>query len=162
MTPSPPAERQRRSYAKLAVTLLFPVALVVYSVAFHQSIQDLRTQSRAYPQVVMMVLAVLILSQVATDVVDWLRRSSTDGLIDIWRRWGRSAYTALWTFVFVIAMGRVGFYEALIVYVALLLPMIGVRRVSTVVMFTIGMVAAMYLLFDLTLSVRLPTGLLFG
>lgn len=156
------ASRHKRSPTKLLITLALPAALIVYSVAFYRSVADLGPTSRVYPQVVMGVLAVLLLVQIWTDVRGWLSSRGGEGFREIWHRWRRTAYTIAWTLAFIWAMERVGFYEALVVYVVLLLPMLGVRRPMTVVLFTGGTVAGMYLLFDLALNVRLPSGLLVG
>lgn len=155
-------DRPRRSYGRLLITLALPVALIVYSVAFFRSIADLGLNSRAYPQAIMAVLAVLLVGQIWTDVRQWLRSGPDQGLHVTWQRWRQTAYVVGWTMVFVWAMSRVGFYEALTVYVALLLPMIGVRRLRTVLLFTAGTLGGIYLLFDVLLAVRLPPGLLVG
>lgn len=153
-------DRQQRSYGRLLITLALPLALIVYSVAFFRSIADLGLNSRAYPQAIMAVLAVLLVSQIWSDVRRWLRSGPDPGVQVTWQRWRQTAYVVGWTMVFVWAMNRVGFYEALVVYVALLLPMVGVRRLRTVLLFTVGTVAGIYLLFDVVLAVRLPSGLL--
>lgn len=151
---------RRRSVVRLVITLALPVSLIVYSVAFYDSIADLGLDSRAYPQAAMALLGVLLAGQIWHDIRQWWGQPSEEGFRETWQRWRGTAYAAGWTLVFVWAMGWVGFYTSLVVYVALLLPMIGVRRVRTIVLFTVGTVAGIYLLFDLVLAVRLPSGLL--
>lgn len=145
----------------LAVALVLPVALLVYGVTFFLSIYDLRLDSRGYPQVLIVVLTVLLLSQVAADVRAWWRGAEGErGPRELWARWHRTAYTVGLTGAFTFAIERVGFYEAMVPYVLVLLPVIGVRRPLHVVLFTAGSVVVVYGLFTVLLGVRLPKGVL--
>lgn len=145
----------------LAVALVLPVTLLVYAVAFFASVYGLRLDSRAYPQALIAVLVLLLVSQVAGDVRGWWRGAEGErGPRDLWARWRRTACTMGLTGAFTFAVERVGFYEAMIPYVIVLLPAIGVRRPLHVALFTAGSVLVVYGLFTELLGVRLPTGLL--
>ena len=145
----------------LAVALVLPVGLLVYAVAFFAGIHGLRLDSRAYPQALIVVLAPLLLSQIASDARAWWRGAEGDrGPRELWTRWRRTAYTVGLTGAFTLATERVGFYEAMIPYVAVLLPVIGVRRPLYVALFTAGSVVVVYGLFTVLLGVHLPKGAL--
>jgi hypothetical protein len=149
----------RRSPAMFAVALVLPVGLLVYAVAFFASIHGLRLDSRAYPQTLIVVLTLLLLSQIAGDARAWWRGEEGErGPRELWARWHRTAYTVGLTGAFAFAIERVGFYEAMIPYVVVLLPAIGVRRPLYVALFTAGSVVVVYGLFTVLLGVRLPKG----
>lgn len=154
--------RGRSSLARLAIVLSLPAALAVYAVAFHLNIAGLDATSRAYPQAIVAFMLLLLASQAVTEFRAWLQAGDSSGFADAWYRWRRTVLTAVWTAVFVWAIGVVGFYEALVVYVAVQLLILGVLRPVKLALFTAGTVAGMYLLFDLALQVRLPPGLLVG
>lgn len=150
-----------RSPAMLAVAMVLPVGLLIYAIAFFASIQDLRLNSRAYPQGLIAVLVVLLVLQIASDARDWWRGAQGErGSRELWTRWRASAYTVGLTGAFAFLIERVGFYESMIPYVAVLLLAVGVRRPLFVALFTVGSVLVVYGLFAVMLDVRLPTGLL--
>jgi hypothetical protein len=145
----------------LVVALILPVVLLAYAVAFFASIDDLRLDSRAYPQGLIVVLVLLLLWQIVADVRAWLRGEEGERVLgELWARWHRTAYVVGLTSTFAFAIGRIGFYEAMIPYVAILLPLIGVRNPLLVAVFTAGCALVVYALFTLVLGVRLPQGLL--
>jgi len=151
----------RRSPAMLAVALVLPVCLLVYALAFFASIHDLRLDSRAYPQGLIAVLVVLLVSQIASDARAWWRGEEGGRTArELWARWHRTAYTFALTGALAFAIERVGFYEAMVPYLVVLLPAIGVRRPLFVALFTVGSVLVVYGLFTVVLGVRLPRGLL--
>lgn len=154
--------KERSSLARLAIVLSLPVALSVYALAFYTSVTDLDLASRAYPQTIIVVLLLVLASLVWTEVRAWSRAADHRGLVDAWRRWHRTALTAAWTAVFIWAIELVGFYEALVLYMVVLMPLLGVRRPVVIAAYTAGTCLGLYLLFDLTLRVRLPSGLLIG
>jgi hypothetical protein len=145
----------------LAVALVLPVGLLVYATAFFTSIHDLRLDSRAYPQGLIVALVVLLVLQIASDALGWWRGALGErGSSDLWARWRPSAYTVGLTCVFAFSIERVGFYESMIPYLAVLLPAVGVRRPLYVAVFAVGSALVVYGLFTVLLDVRLPRGLL--
>lgn len=156
------SEVSRPSLVRLVILLSVPTAVVVYAVAFQLSIADLGLDSRAYPQAIIAVLLVLVLSQVFSEVLNWWRSRDATRFSQIWRPWKRTALSALWTMAFAWGIGVVGFYESLALYGLVLLPLLGVRRPVTVIGFNAGVIVGVYLLFDAVLNVRLPGGLLVG
>lgn len=155
----PTTTAPRRSPAMLAVALVLPVVLLVYAVAFFVSVHGLRLNSRAYPQALIGVLVLLLVSQIASDVRGWWRGAQGGrGPRALWARWHRTAYTLGLTGAFTFAIERVGFYEAMIPYVVVLLSAIGVRRPLHIALFTAGSVLVVYGLFTALLGVRLPKG----
>ncbi|MQA92780.1 MAG: hypothetical protein GEU90_21585 [Gemmatimonas sp.] len=157
---TPQLDKKGRSPARLLITLILPVALLIYSVFFFRAIYDLDLNSRAYPQFLIGILALLLFIQVGSDVREWLHSETHRSLLESWQRWRRTALAAAWTLIFIASIDTIGFYEALVPYVALLLPMIGARRPWTVALYTAGTALGIYLLFDLALRVRLPSGFL--
>lgn len=155
---TPQLDRRGRSPARLLITLVLPVALLVYAVFFFRAIHDLDLNSRAYPEFLIGILALLLVVQVGVDIRQWLGSEDRGGLLDSWQRWKRTALTAALTLVFIASIDSIGFYEALVPYVTLLVIVIGARRPRTVVLYTAGAVLGVYLLFDLALNVRLPSG----
>jgi hypothetical protein len=142
----------------LAVVLVLPVVFATYAVAFYVNIEGLRADSRMYPQAMILILLVLLVGEVVGSVREWMVEGDTRGPRDLWWSWRRSAYTFLLTIAFVAAIARLGFYEAMTLYVLFLLPVIGVRRPAHVAIFTIAALAVMYGLFSMLLGVRLPSG----
>ncbi|WP_084709961.1 tripartite tricarboxylate transporter TctB family protein [Nesterenkonia alba] len=157
----PPVVSQR-SWLRLALLISVPASVGVYAVAFHFSVADLGLDSRAYPQGIIAVLLVLLLSQAITEMVRWWKTPDTTTFSTLWRPWHRTALAALCTAVFLWGIGTIGFYESLALYGLVLLPVLGVRRPLTVIAFNVGLIAGVYLLFDLVLNVRLPGGLVVG
>lgn len=155
-------DASRSSLVRLAVFLSIPAVVIVYAVAFHLSIADLGLDSRAYPQGIIVVLLLVVLTQVFSEIRDWWRNRETMSISDIWKSWRRTVLAILCTAAFVWGIGVIGFYESLALYGFVLLPLLGVRRPVTVIAFNVGVVAGVYILFDLLLSVRLPGGLLVG
>jgi|TARA_B110000259_G_scaffold182761_1_gene226902 hypothetical protein len=155
--------RSERPYlARLAIVLILPVALMVYATAFYSTVDHLGVTSRVYPQALILVLVLVLASLVWTDVREWARVDKHPRLRETWNRWQRSATTAAWTAVFIWGIERVGFYGAVTLYMLVLMPLLGVRRPAVIVAYTAGTTLGLYLLFDLTLRVRLPEGLLIG
>lgn len=155
---TPQLDRRGRSPARLLITLVLPVALLVYSVFFFRAIHDLDLNSRAYPEFLIGILVLLLVVQVGVDIRQWLGSEDQGGLLDSWQRWKRTALTAALTLIFIASIDSIGFYEALVPYVTLLVIVIGAHRPRTVVLYTAGTVLGVYLLFDLALNVRLPSG----
>lgn len=155
-----PLDSKGRSPARLLITLILPIALLVYSVFFFRAIHDLDLHSRAYPQFLIGILALLLFVQGASDVKEWLGNDDRSGLLDSWHRWKRTALTAALSLLFIVSIDTIGFYEALVPYVVLLLLVIGARTPRTVLIYTASTVLGVYLLFDLALNVRLPSGFL--
>lgn len=145
----------------LVIALILPLVLLAYAVAFFASIHDLRLDSRAYPQGLIAVLVVLLLWQISADLRAWLRGEEGERTLgELWARWHRTVYVIALTSGLAFAIGWIGFYEAMIPYVAILLPLIGVRNPRRVAIFTAGCAVVLYVLFTLVLGVRLPRGLL--
>lgn len=152
----------RPSPVRLALLLSVPAAALVYAVAFHLSIAELGLDSRAYPQGIILLLVLLVLSQVYSEIRTWWRSQDATRISHLWQPWRRTVLAAVSTAAFVWGIGIVGFYESLALYGLVLLPLLGVRRPVTVIAFNAGMVAGVFLLFDAVLNVRLPGGLLTG
>lgn len=157
---TPQLDSSGRSPARLLITLVLPVALLVYSVFFFRAIHDLDLNSRAYPEFLIGIVTLLLVVQIGFDIREWLGSEDRRGLLDSWQRWRRTALTAALTLIFIASIDSIGFYEALLPYVPLLLVAVGARRPRTVVLYTAGTVLGVYLLFDLALNVRLPSGFL--
>jgi hypothetical protein len=149
-----------RSAIVLALRLLLPIALLVYAVAFFNSISDLRPDSRYYPQFMIVLLVPLLLWEVGAEVAAWLREKRPVRAGAVVSSWWPSVYVTACTMGFILLIGRIGFYEAIVPYVLLLLPGVGVRRPLVIVAFTVGAVVGMYLLFGVVLGVRVPRGVL--
>lgn len=155
--------RSERPYlARLAIVLSLPVALTIYAIAFYTSVNDLDLASKAYPQTLIIGLLLLLASLVWTEIRTWHRASDHARWGDTWRRWHRTAMTAAWTAAFIWAIELIGFYEALVLYMVVQMPLLGVRRPIVIAAYTAGTALGLYLLFDLTLRVRMPPGLLIG
>lgn len=155
--------RSERPYlARLAIVLILPVALTVYATTFYATVDDLGLASKLYPQALIFVLVPAMASLAWSDVREWIQADAHPKMRETWNRWKRSAMTAAWTAVFIWAIEQVGFYEAVVLYLIVLMPLLGVRRTPVIAAYTAGTVLGLYLLFDLTLRVRLPEGLLIG
>lgn len=152
--------RLGRSPVVLAFRLALPVVLLIYSVAFFRSISVLRPDSRYYPQIMIALLVPLLLLQVVADVREWAAEARPHGAMSVIGAWWPTAFVASWTVAFILGINWIGFYEAIIPYVAGLLPGLGVRRPALILAFTAGAFVGMYLLFGVVLGVRVPTGLL--
>lgn len=156
------SEVARPSSVQLGVLLAVPAAVTVYAVAFHVSIAGLGLDSRAYPQGIIIVLLLLVLLQVFSEIRTWWRSQELTSILQIWLPWRRTILSMLATAGFLWGIAIIGFYEALALYGLLLLPLLGIRRPVTVIAFNAGLIAGVFLLFDLALGVRLPGGLLVG
>jgi hypothetical protein len=150
----------RRSPIILLFRLALPIGLLAYSIAFFNSVSGLRPDSRYYPQFMIALLVPLLLWEATTDVLDWLREKRPADPASVVRVWWPSLYVAVVTGIFILAIRRIGFYEAIIPFVPLLLPGVGVRRPLLIIAFTVGSVIGMYVLFGVILGARVPSGFL--
>jgi len=150
----------RRSPIILVFRLALPVGLLAYSIAFFNSISGLRPDSRYYPQVMILLLIPLLLWEATTDVLAWWREKRPADPVSVVRVWWPSLYVAVVTGIFILAISRIGFYEAIIPFALLLLPGVGVRRPLLIITFTVGAGIGMYLLFGVVLGARVPSGFL--
>jgi hypothetical protein len=150
----------KRSPIILLFRLALPVALLIYSVAFFNSISGLRPDSRYYPQFMILLLVPLLLWEATTDVIAWLKEKRPADPVSVVRAWWPSLYVTAVTVIFILSISRIGFYEAIIPFLLLLLPGVGVRRPLLIVVFTVGTVIGMYLLFGVVLGARVPSGFL--
>lgn len=148
--------RQRGNPALLLIALTIPIAFLTYAIAFFVSVKDLSLNSRLYPQILIAMVVVLLAFQIVVDVRHWAHAGDHRPLMLIWRKWRNTASVAAYTAVFTWAITRFGFYESLIPYVTATLVTLGVRRPKAIVLYVAGILLCMFVLFTITLGVRLP------
>lgn len=161
---SPTASTARRT-ATLVGRLIPPALFAVFAAAFFVGVRDLALESRALPQIV----SVLVVSACVLDLVREVRgwaRTRGDGVANddhrkVMDAWPKLAATVALTTVYIVAIGRVGFYTSSIIFLVALLAVLGVRRPLVLGAVTVGFTAVTYLLFTVLLGVPVPSGVLF-
>lgn len=144
----------------LVISLSLPMVLLVYSVAFFLGIMDLRPNSRLYPQIMIVAVTLLLVSQIVSTLRAWRHSEDDRPMALVWKKWHRTAYITGWTILFVVAIGMIGFYEAMVPYVVGTLLIIGIRKPVPVLIYAAASTLVMYGLFSVVLGVRLPSGFL--
>lgn len=143
----------------LAPRLVIPLLALVFTAVFEYSIAGLRFESRALPQILIVILAAASIYGLVREISDWRRvRAASDKTTDEelpTESLFRAGVVIVATALFVFALPRLGFYISSTAFVAVVFSAFG--RISWgVIPFVAGVVAAFYVLFELFLTVQLP------
>jgi Tripartite tricarboxylate transporter TctB family len=147
--------------APLGADLVIPVLALGFALYFFWSIADLAWEAKANGVVigaVLVGLAVLQIGRIAVDVVKGRGDLRTDPLWQprevLFKRIGM----VLVTIAFIALLQLLGLTLSLFVAMAAALIIMGVRRVSTVLLISLAVAAAAYLLFIAVLDSSFPHG----
>lgn len=147
--------------APLGADLVIPVLALGFALYFFWSIADLAWEAKANGVVigaVLVGLAVLQIGRIAVDVVKGRGDLRTDPLWQprevLFKRIGM----VLVTIAFIALLQPLGLTLSLFVAMAAALIIMGVRRVSTVLLISLAVAAAAYLLFIAVLDSSFPHG----
>jgi Tripartite tricarboxylate transporter TctB family len=147
--------------APLGADLVIPVLALGFALYFFWSIADLAWEAKANGVVigaVLVGLAVLQIGGIAVDVVKGRGDLRTDPLWQprevLFKRIGM----VLVTIAFIALLQLLGLTLSLFVAMAAALIIMGVRRVSTVLLISLAVAAAAYLLFIAVLDSSFPHG----
>lgn len=142
----------------LVPRLAIPLLALIFAAVFEYSIAGLRFESRALPQILIVILAVASIYGLIREVADWRRvravsdEAAGEGLPT--ESLFRAGVVIVATALFVFALPRLGFYVSSGAFVAVVFSAFGISW--RVVPFVAGVVAAYYVLFELFLTVQLP------
>lgn len=143
----------------LASRLAIPLLALAFAAVFEYSIAGLRFESRALPQILIVLLAAASLYCLGREIIDWrlLRASSDKAAVTAipTRSLVRACVVIVATALFVLALPHTGFHIATGAFVATVYGAFG--NISwRVLPFVASVVGAFYVLFELILTVQLP------
>jgi hypothetical protein len=163
--------------------LVVPTAIMVYAIAFLNSIDGLKPDSRRFPLLIISILVPILVLVVVSEYAQerrfvrtsWIpeEAESGDGALlsfagQIWQRaahhatvWSTAGATTILLAAYLALMPRMGFYTATILYVAAQSLLLKAGSVVRCVLIGIGVSASCYLLFAVVLGFTVPSGALF-
>ena len=139
------------------------VLLMAVSVFFYTKTGNLKKDSGVYAKALLILLFVLGLLL----LIDSIRKSHRFSKAELVEalgniKWGRTIFTIVFSAIYVITMSYVGFIPGSLIYMAVLMLVLGVRKPFLIATIPIGTTAILYVVFVKLLSIRLPDGLLHG
>lgn len=151
------------SVIRLVGYLAVPIIVGAFAVAFYVSVADMGASSALYPKLAIAALLGLVLIEAGMSVSVW-RTAARDAveqitMFGVWRQWRRALYTIALTIAFLTLISILGFYVALVPFMAILLFGLGIRSPVIIGTFSVGILIVSYLLFEAALQVPLPEGI---
>lgn len=144
----------------LARRLVIPLLALIFAAVFEYSIAGLKFESRALPQILIVILALVCVYSLYRDISDWRHGRATpeDTAVAADLPTGslrRASIVIAATVLYVLALEPVGFYIATAGFVTVAYSAFG-DVTWRVIPFVAGVIAALYVLFELFLTVQLP------
>ena len=158
------------------------LVLAVFCIGFWGSVSGLPPVAANFPRILIALLAVLMSIGLMLDVrtvvqgaplprenveadFEWddLDKGEEKGaLAEFLAAWGRAVLLSLVVVAFLLLVPRVGFYVAVVPFLAASFVALGIRRPAYLGFLVAATAAGAYLLFDTILALRLPAGILPG
>lgn len=151
-----------------------PLAVALFMIGFQSNVHDMTLESRAYPQLVMILLAAVLAvvgvkearshyraptadEEASTETLDSAATVTTIAEGQLPRLFGTMALTATFLLWGITALG---FYTAAFLFSGATSRLVGMRSWLTATFFAAVLTFACYAVFSLAFNVRLPRGLL--
>ena len=141
----------------LLARLILPIAIAVFLIDYYRSIADLSAQSRVYPQALIAVLGLFVISEIVIACVARVKSGSpTPGsFFQACARWKRTLLVSLLTVALVPAVALIGFYVPAAIWLALILAVLRVRSPLVIAFYVLAALGATYLVFERMLGMTL-------
>lgn len=138
--------------------IIVPLLALAFVLAFQISINHLSLESRALPQVAIVLLGLVCIYSIVRDLLLWRAGRATEALPDaplLDRSRIRTGLVALATIIYILSLNPIGFFPATAVFLAVCFMIIGGFSLM-VVPYTAAALIVIYLFFDRGLTVLLP------
>lgn len=144
-----------------ARALVIPVLIAVYIALFHLNVRDMAFESRAFPQLMMLLLLAVVVGASIGDV----RRAAAgrepvgaEPLTSVTAAVVFGAIVLTFLYIFV-GMPLLGFFSSTAVFVLVASRLLGTRSWLMSALIAIAVVGSFYLVFRMGFALRLPRGL---
>lgn len=148
--------------AELSHRLTLPVIVLVFVISFQISINDLAFESRALPQILILLLGLACIYSILRDIMLWRRSGAAaepGPEIPLWDSGLlKTALIAILTAAYIASLSHLGFYPATAALLALAYLVIG-RLSFVAIPYALASLAIIYVFFEFVLTVQLPSAL---
>ena len=142
------------------------VALAFLLVYYFSSVHITHKRAIMYPQFFMIILGATIIWNMIDVIIKTAKELKNEeiktkiSVPEFWKEHNREIVLVLSSIVFIFASNVIGFWVSILLFMTLLSFFLGSRKLVILLPVSIGLVVVFYIVFEVLLKTRLPSGFL--